>query len=214
MNRIYHITLAATGLLFSGMLSAQETSANELKLREALRSTMLQLRTVQTEQAELQAAHAQSEAKVSELSATLEKLTKQSADDQASSRKTAVDLTNKNETLEREVTRLEEALQKWKDGYAKAVEFARSKEADRSALADEKSVLQAKVRDHRAQNIELYSTATEILKRYEEFSTGRALSAREPFTGITRARLEVLVQDYKDEIEDRRIRPEPPQKKP
>ncbi len=190
------------------VLAAQEVSPGEAKLREALRNSMLQLRTAQTEKAELEAAHAISEAKVAELTAALEKITRQSMDDQAASRKTEAELNAKNEALQAEVNRLTESLAKWKEGYAKAEAFARAKEAERARLADEKSVLQARVRDHRSQNLQLHGTALEILKRYEEYSTGKALAAREPFTRITRARLETIVQDYKDKIDDNRIRPE------
>jgi hypothetical protein len=66
-------------------------------------------------------------------------------------------------------------------------------------------VLQAKVRDHKSQNLELYRLASEILERYRSFSVGDALKAREPFTGITKARLESQVQDYRDKVEDARI---------
>ena len=45
------------------------------------------------------------------------------------------------------------------------------------------------VADRERQNLELYKTGSEILQRYADFGFGRALAAREPFTGLARARL-------------------------
>ena len=42
----------------------------------------------------------------------------------------------------------------------------------------------------------------EILDRYENFAFGKALLAREPFTGLAKVRLEEQVQDYKDQLTD------------
>ena len=64
------------------------------------------------------------------------------------------------------------------------------------------------VADREAKNRELYRLANEILTRYEKFGLGDALAAREPFTGITRTKLENLVQDYSDKIADARVQPQ------
>jgi hypothetical protein len=41
---------------------------------------------------------------------------------------------------------------------------------------------------------------SEILTRYEKFGLGEAIGAKEPFTGLTRVKLQELVQDYKDKL--------------
>ncbi len=189
-------------------LAAQEDPqvAINAKLREALRNTTLQLRTAQAEVVTLQAEKTAAETQLSELTKKSETLAKQAAEDQTESRKKIEKLTIENDQLERRVKSLEETLAKWKEGYEKAAKVAHAKEAERAKLADEKSVLQAKVRDHKAQNLELYRLATEILDRYRKFGVGDSLKAREPFTRITRARLESQVQDYLDKIEDARMK--------
>lgn len=188
--------------------------AANAKLREALRNSMLQVRTAQAETAKLQAEKAAADAKVTELTKKSDALAKQAAEDQAISKKKLEELTVTNDDLQKNVARLDETLTKWKDGYAKAAEVARAKEAERAKLADEKAILQAKVRDHKSQNLELYRLASEILTRYEKFSVGDALKAREPFTGITRAKLDSQIQDYRDKVEDGRIPAEGEKKKP
>ena len=98
-----------------------------------------------------------------------------------------------------------EALEKWKVGYQKAAEVARTKEEERSKLAAEIIVHQRTIADRERKNIALFATASEILDRYESYSLGKALGAREPFIGTTRVKVENLVQGYKDRILDNRI---------
>ncbi len=194
--------------LFTFPAAGQEDpqAAINARLREALRNTTLQLRTAQSEVATSQAEKTAAETQLAELTKKSEAFAKQAAEDQTESRKKIETLTVTNDELERRVKSLEETLGKWKEGYEKAAKVAHAKETERAKLADEKSVLQAKIRDHRAQNLELYRLAIEILDRYRKFGVGDSLKAREPFTRITRARLESQVQDYLDKIEDARVK--------
>jgi hypothetical protein len=75
-------------------------------------------------------------------------------------------------------------------------------------LASESIVLKRKLDDRDRKNFELFKLGNEILKRYEKFGLGDALAAREPFTGITRVKLQNLVQDYQDKLADQRVKPE------
>jgi chromosome segregation ATPase len=216
MSRI--LLLLSCILPFTAALRAQEAVedpqvAANAKLRAALRDTMLQLRAAQTEAATLKAEKPVLEAKIADLTKKSDALANQAASDQAEAKKKIEGLTVDYKELEKKYAALEETLAKWKDGYAKAAAVANAKENERAKLADEKLVLTAKVRDHKAQNLELYRLATEILERYRTFSVGDALKAREPFTGITRAKLDNQIQDYRDQVEDARI-PAEPSKKP
>lgn len=184
---------------------ADPQAAVNAKLRETLKATTVQLRTAQTDLATAQAAQQAAEAKVAELTKKADALAKQSAEDQAASKKEIEQLTVTNDNL---VTRLKQAHEniiQWQDQFGKLKTLAQSCETERAKLADQKSVLEAKVRDHKAQNIELYRTAIEVLDRYRAFGVGDSLKAREPFTGIAKARLDKQVQDYKDKIEDGRL---------
>jgi len=205
-----HLIFLTSMLLPSLPLAAQEAGGAEAQLREALRNATLQIRTLQNEKAEAEAARTVAETRITELEAALESATKQAAGEQAQSRAERDELNARNEEARAEIKHLDEALAKWKEGYHKAADVARATETQRARLADENSVLKARVRDYRAQNIELHTLAMEVLQRYEDFGTGRALAAKEPFTRITRARVESLVQEYRDEAEKNRIRPEQP----
>lgn len=208
--------LFKTILLIAATLAAQlhaaEPADPSVKLREQLRSVLLQLRTAQTESANAQAAAATAEAKATELTTkntTLEKrvetLTKDANTARVSNEQSIATLEAKLADREKRIVLLNEALEKWKDGYQRATAVARTKEDERATLASEIVVLKRTIADRETKNISLFNTANEILDRYENYSLGKALAAREPFVSATRVKVENQVQGYKDKILDNRI---------
>jgi len=201
-----------TLIALSASLHAAEEADPSIKLREQLRSTMLQLRTSQVESANAQALQATAEAKSKELEAKIADLEKRNAAmaKQANAEKIAAEesiatLNNKLADRDKRIIQLNEALAKWKDGYNKAAAVARTKEEERAQLASEAIVLKRTVADRETKNIALFNTSTEILERFENYSLGKALGAREPFISTTRVKVENLVQGYKDRIVENRI---------
>jgi len=184
-------------------------AAVEAKLRDSLRSTMLQLRTAEGEKLALQAAKTEAEGKITKLSAELDKLTKQASAEKIAADKAMSETRKKLAAAEEESGRLRESLGKWQAGYSQLAEAAKAKEGERARLANQAAMLDRKVADQRARNAALFKLANEVLSRYEKFGLGDALKAREPFTGIARAKLQGLVQDYEDKLEEQRIKPEP-----
>jgi hypothetical protein len=202
--------------IFSASALAQQPSPAEARLRETLRTTMLELRTAQTERANLQAAQTALETANKTLTAeaeTMKKkfdaLTAQAAADQASARKEIDDLTGRLAERETELTRHREALEKWKVAHQQVMNLARKKEDARAAAAQKTIELERTVAAHEKRNVELYKLADEILTRYSKFGLGEAIAAREPFTGLTRVKLQNIAQDYKDKLLDNVIQPTP-----
>lgn len=187
--------------------AAEPANAADVRMREALRNTMLQLRDAQNQIAVLQAAQTEAEEKKKELAGQVEVLTRQSAADKDALRKSEEDLGTKVAEQIVEISRLQGSLDKWKVAYKEAVDAARAKEEQRARLASAGAVLQNRVDDQQARNAEMYKVAREILARYEKFGLGEAFLAREPFTGIARAKLDSLVQDYRDKLADQKIGP-------
>jgi len=62
------------------------------------------------------------------------------------------------------------------------------------------ALLQRRVDDDETRNVALFQLGNDILTRYEKFSLGDALAAKEPFTQLTRVKLENLVQGYEDKL--------------
>jgi len=204
--------LPLLSLLLALPLHAAPEEDPSVKLRGQLRSTLLQLRTAQTESANQQALAAQAEQKNKELTdkaAELEKrnaaLIKQSSADKAATDQTIATLNNKLAEREKRLAEYKDALEKWKTGYQTAAATARTKEDERAKLSQENLVLKRTVADRETKNLALFNTANEILVRFENYSLGKALAAREPFISTTRVKVENLVQGYRDKVLDNRI---------
>lgn len=201
--------LAAAALLPSalGAQDAAQIEAVMKKMRDQLRTTMTQLQTAQAENAALQAAKVENEAGIKGLQGKVSTLTKQSAADKVEAEKKINDLQSQLATRATEIAMLKETLGKWKEGFAKAAEIARAKEAERAKLASKVIVLERKVASHERKNAEMYATGAEILDRYEKFGFGTAIGMREPFVGIARVKLENAMQELDEKLAKGKIRP-------
>ncbi|MES2569478.1 MAG: phage major capsid protein [Verrucomicrobiota bacterium] len=209
MSRPFFLS-ASAGLLFllahPSLLPAQQPGAADAKLRETLRATMLQLRTAEGERVALQATRAENEETIKTLTAQVETLSKQNAADKAASEKSITTLTTRIAGMEAELLQARGTLEKLQGDLKKALALAAAREAERAKLAARVIVLDRTVADQRAKNLALYKTGSEILTRYEQFGLGQAIVAREPFTGITRVKLQNLIQEYGDKLADQKIR--------
>ena len=188
---------------------ASAARANEQRLREGLRNVTQQLRAAQSEKATLEAAATDRDRRVAELEAALAAATARAAEEKAAADRTIGELRATAEKDRAEIQRTTQTLAKWKAAHGEAVAAFRRTETARAALERENVQLERRVEARERQNFELHRTATEILDRYTDFSLGRALAAREPFTGIARARLESQIQDYRDRVDDAKLKPEP-----
>lgn len=186
---------------------AQQASAGELRLREQLKSTMLQLRNAETERATLQAAQTERAAKIKKAEEQIVALTKQATEDKEAADKAAQKLNEDIAARTADVARVTDLLAKSDASLKKTTELAKTREEQRAKLAAQTIQLQRTVADQRTKNAKMFETASEVLSRYEKFGLGTALTAREPFVGITRARLQSLVDEYDDKLSAQRIKP-------
>ena len=184
--------------LFSLLIAT--TNADDAKLKQMFQTLTGRLRAAETERNTLLSDKAQLEQEKKTLTAKVDALNKQIAAD-----KVQLDTL---EATKKELDDTKDSLAKWKAAYEQIQTAAQKSEAERSKLASETIVLRRKVDDRERKNLELYKTANEVLTRYEKFGLGEALSAKEPFTGITRVKLENQVQDYQDRIADEKVKPD------
>ncbi len=193
----------ATLLLLVAPLGAQEKADPTARLRDALRGMAQQVRTLQGEKDELAIKATQAEQRVAELEPALKEESRRVEEQKDA-------LAKVQEQLERERKGHQQVtleLARWKEACAKAEKSARELEGQRRATAEKAAVLERTVADQRTRNIAMYTVGTEILERYRKFGLGTALTAREPFVGTTRVKLENLVQDYSDKLAEQRIKP-------
>lgn len=206
LNRIL-LTVVAAGITAASLRAAEaEVNPVEQKLRESLRSTMLQLRDAQGQVAVLQAAQLESEQKIKDLTAQLDKAVKQAAEEKKSSERAITQLTVKNGEQDARLARFVESQAKWKKAYESLAETAKSTEAARAKVEAEAIGLQRRVNDQRTKNEAMYKLGIEVLDRYKNFGLGNALVAREPFVGVTRVKFENLIQDYENKLSDQTIK--------
>jgi chromosome segregation ATPase len=203
--------LIAAGLL-SAVLTAQLGAAEsagsvESQLRDALRNAVAQLSAAEADRAALQTAQANADQKNKDLAAQVETLIKRSAADKASADKAIAGLNSRLSEQAAEIARLGAAIEKWKAAYAQIDAAGRATEARRAKLEADAIVLGRREADLLLRNAALFKLGNEILTRYADFSLGNALQAKEPFVGITRVKLENLVQDYQDKLLEQKINP-------
>ncbi|HVU24584.1 MAG TPA: phage major capsid protein [Opitutus sp.] len=199
--------LAAAFLLGSFCApAARADEASEAKLREALRNVTLQLRTAESDRAAQQNANAALTDDNKALTAKLEAVKKDFADERTATDKTIADLKKQLAARESDLAQAKETGEKWEASQKEAAALATGKEAERAKLEQKNLELARLLADREAKNLALFQTANEILTRYEKFSLGEALAAREPFVGRTRTKLENLVQDYEDKLNDQRVK--------
>ncbi|EIP99271.1 hypothetical protein OpiT1DRAFT_03784 [Opitutaceae bacterium TAV1] len=183
---------------------AQPDNTMELRLREALRNTTLQLRAAQSESAALQVTQAELEKERDALKKQVAALTRQGEKDRAAAEKEITGLKAIVVTQEEKAGQLSADLAKWKESSEKASLLARDKEQARAALEIRVAQLERTVADREARNVALVKVGNEILDRLEKFGLGDAIKAREPFIGAKRVEIQNLVQDYSDKVMDQK----------
>jgi len=188
--------------------AADEENGVEVKLREALRDTMLKLRDSQGQVATAQAAQIAAEEKIKELTAKNESLGKELMAERNTSANMIAELSTKLEERGTVITSLQAMLVKWKKSYSELTAFASKKEAERAKLEAKSLKLERQVANQQVKNLAMYKAGMETLERYEKFGLGDALIAREPFIGTTKVKFQNLIQDLADKLTDARVQPE------
>lgn len=194
--------LASVILVSISLVRPVQAADQDARVQQAMRAMTTRLRAAETERDSLQAAKVQSDQEKKALTGKFDALAKQAAADSQALAALKTQLAER----ESENTQMKDSLQKLELSQNHAVDIAKKTEAERAKLSGQVTELQRKVADREAKNLALFKVANEILTRYERFGLGDALAAKEPFTGITRVKLENLVQDYQDKIADQRVK--------
>ena len=177
------------------------------RMRDQLRTIMLQQQKTEAERAALAAEKVTLEEKVSTLDANLKKLAKESNLQKEADTKAIADLQDKAAKQAAEIVRLQESLAAWKKGHAEVVDAAKKIDAQRAEHAARAILAERKLADANRKNLDLYNIGHEILAKYEGFGLGTAITAREPFTRTMKVKLENYLQDFGDKLQDGKIQP-------
>lgn len=202
----FTVALLTLLLAVAPLRASDKLSPAEQKMRETLRNTMIQLRDSNAKLAIAQAAQADDEEKIKDLQGELDDLTKKTAAQKHADDQLISDQKDKLATDDMQIAHLSESLGKWKYGYAKLADYAKQTEGKRAELASKIVILDRRIADQQVKNAEMYRLGNEVLDRYAQFGLGTAISAREPFVGITKVKFQNLVQDYQNKLADQTIK--------
>jgi chromosome segregation ATPase len=203
--RTLFLLIASLGLL-AGSALAQAPSGLEQRLREQVKSLTTQLRTAETDKAALQADKAALEEKLAAGAKRIEELAKQAAADKDAATKEHERLASEINAAKKETSDRQDLLTKSQTQEKLVSALATKTKADLDRAVADNVKLKDIVAGQRTRNQKMHEIAMEILDRYAKFGLGTALTAREPFVGITRTKLETMVEEYTSAVDAQRIR--------
>jgi hypothetical protein len=85
----------------------------------------------------------------------------------------------------------------------------RDAESDRNTLRADLGKRDAAYQGCAKDNVQLYDLATQVLDRYEHVGPFTKVSAEEPFTRITRTRLDNIADEYREQAQQLRLKKSP-----
>jgi chromosome segregation ATPase len=196
--------LPACVLLVAAPAHAQDATA-ESRLRDALRTTTIQLRALQDSQASLAAQLDQAKQERDALKQQLEAVKNApppGPDPQVAQLHDALAAAQQQNGV------LQTGLQKWQTGYQQAADLARAKDSESRQLGGQLQQQSTRLQACTAANGKLIAVANDILHLYQTQSfRSLLLGSYEPLLGFKKVQLENLVQDYEDKIDDQRLQP-------
>ncbi|HLH94745.1 MAG TPA: hypothetical protein VKW08_06465 [Xanthobacteraceae bacterium] len=170
------------------------------RLREALRSATAQLRSLEDQRATLQAKEAEAERQRDLLQKQIDGYKAQVKDAEQAYQKAVED-------FNRRLADRDDALEKWKAAYEDAANVARTKDAERAKLESEATALKMSNKSCEAKNVQLAKVGEEMLTKLNSTTLLDFFAAREPVVGIKRVELQNMLQDYRDKIQDQKVKP-------
>lgn len=190
------VTLA---LAVPSLVQAQSQSMEE-RLRTQLRSTTQQLQSLQSQQAQVNAAKTAAEAQRDAAQKEVEQLRDQLAKAQGQATKLAKQQDAIEQGAREQVAASYAQRDQFKNAYDELITIARATEANRATLQTTLAQRDAELTLCSTKNRELYDAGKEILAAYESFSTGDMLKIRQPFAGSARVKFEEQAQLYGDKL--------------
>lgn len=204
---------AAAALTLAGGAARSADTAEADRLREQLRSSVLQLRECQDQRAAAKSCAAaappaaspatpDSAALKARLAAAQARLRAAQRDaGHAAAKKASLDKANSDlAALKAQADATQVELAKYKAAYSQAADAGRAAAADRDRLKTELTTQTTIAQICQAKNARLTVFAETLLNAYNHVSFGERLAAREPLTGFSKVRLENIAQEREDEI--------------
>jgi chromosome segregation ATPase len=192
-------------LLVVGVARAADDPEVE-QLRAQLRSTVLQLRELQDQQATAQAkpappapAQAADKARLARAEAQL-RAARHAAAAAATAQAALVKAQADNARLTSAAAATGAELAKFKTAFAQSEEAGRALTLERDQLKSQLTRMSNVATACQAKNVRLTAFAEDLLAAYRKVGFSQVMAAREPFLGLKRVQLENIAQDREDKV--------------
>jgi chromosome segregation ATPase len=201
-----HITMALTAL---AVLAAAHAPAQTQRSGGEAQKMMQQYQQLAAEKTGLQAQVAQLQKDLDAAKAALAAMKKERDASKAQSGATAAAVAQANaakagaeQGLEQSKRRMTELVNRFRETAVDLKRAETERESARKTLADRNAAF-----DKCAEaNLRLFEINSEILDRYEHVGLFTKVTAAEPFTRVTRTRIENLVDDYRARALELRVK--------
>lgn len=194
-------TIIIVGLLLAALTGVAFGADTEIdRLREALRSSIAQTRSLEDQRTAMQAQLADATRQRDNLKKEVDVAKAQTKKAQNDYRQAVTEF---NDRLEER----NQVLEKWKAAYEEAATVARTKDAERAKFESEAKTFKASTKSCEAKNGQLVKVSQDIVAGYRDLNMMKALGIDEPLIGTGQVEHQNNVQSYQDRILDQRTQP-------
>jgi DNA repair exonuclease SbcCD ATPase subunit len=191
-------------LLCAIALPVAAQSAPDARLRDQLRQTTTQLRTLEDENASLKASNQALTQQLAQRPEAPAAAVARPVDD-AELRGLRTKLQQEKDRsaeLEQKLTTVEPILGRWKQSYEQVATMAKTRDADARRFEADYQQSHAAQQACVADNISLVQIGNELIGQYRDKGVWSTMRDKEPLLGISRIKFEKLAQDYHARIND------------
>jgi uncharacterized protein (DUF3084 family) len=110
------------------------------------------------------------------------------------------------ENAEKSLERTKQQTAELVDRFKETIATLKGVESDRASVQKENNALNAEFDKCAGDNVELYDISNAVLDRYDHVGLFTKVSTAEPFTRITRTRIDNLVVEYRQRAEAARVK--------
>jgi septal ring factor EnvC (AmiA/AmiB activator) len=119
-------------------------------------------------------------------------------------------LTSAKTTAEHSLEQYKERIGELVEKFRQLAQNLKDTEADRTKVRRDLDQRNAQFDKCAEDNLQLYEITGDVLGRYEHVGLFTRVSASEPFTKITRTRIDNLVDDYRERAQELRVKKQKP----
>lgn len=199
-----HASLLVISLLVvssPGYTQTQRSGSDNTRIVQQLQQVTAENAKLQTDNDALKKELEAFKAKSSQTVAEQAKLAQRARELQLASDQLRTETSSNDEALQKTRAQLTELIGKFRE----TAQLLKDVEAERDTLRASTTLKERELTSCVDKNAQMYLLSDEVLSRLEDRGLWSTLKSKEPFTQLSRARLENLVDDYRDRIKQLKL---------